>query len=295
MKPETRRRLESLPTAAESSQLSPGSVRDSHYWDEIADVWEAAHAQALWREHSDTVNRSLFDGWLQFGLERVLKTDLWDEAMGDGLYPVLATRARAVTGIDISGAIVEAARTRYPALEGLVADVRRLPFEDASFDGIVSNSSLDHFESGGDIVASIRELRRVLRPDGQLLLTLDNPANPLVALSKALPRRALNRLWLRYSDASARLGMLPYYVGATYGQRRLRRLLAEEGFDVREVRAVVHSPRVLAVIVANVLEHRGSTEAQERFLRRLMALERLGTWPTRFLTGHFVAVRAVRR
>ncbi|MDX6510594.1 MAG: hypothetical protein QOE36_98 [Gaiellaceae bacterium] len=294
MKPEVRRRLEPLPGTAGGS-LPPGSESDSQYWDEIADIWEAAQAQALWREHSDTVNRSLFDGWLPFGLDRVLKTDLWDEAMGEGLYPVLSTRANAVTGVDISGAIVEAARSRYPSLEGVVADVRRLPFEDASFDGIVSNSSLDHFESAGDIVASIRELRRVLRSDGHLLLTLDNPANPLVALAKMLPRKALNRLWLRYGEASARLGMLPYYVGATYGQRRLRRLLAEEGFDVREVRAVVHSPRVIAVLLANVLENRGSTEAQERFLRRLMTLERLGTWPTRFVTGHFVAVRAVRR
>lgn len=293
---EPRDRLEAAdPAQPGSSELPAASERESEYWDEIADVWETAHSQALWREHSDAVNRSLFDGWLPFGLARVLKTDLWDEAMGEGLYPLLAARAREVVGIDISPAIVGAAVQRYAPLEGVVADVRRLPFDDASFDAVVSNSSLDHFESAGDIVASIRELRRVLRSDGHLLLTLDNPANPLVALAKALPRKTLNRVWLRYGRASARLGMLPYYVGATYGQRRLRRLLAEEGFDVREVRAVVHSPRVVAVLVANVLESRATPATQERFLRRLLALERLGAWPTRFVTGHFVAVRAVRR
>jgi hypothetical protein len=128
-----------------------------------------------------------------------------------------------------------------------------------------------------------------------LLLTLDNPANPLVAFSKALPRRALNRLWLRHGRLTGRVGLLPYYVGATVGRRQLVAMLGRSGFDVREAEAVVHFPRVLASLVGAALERTGSTAAGERFLRVLAAFERLSGGPAPFRTGHFVAVRAVRK
>jgi ubiquinone/menaquinone biosynthesis C-methylase UbiE len=42
---------------------------------------------------------------------------------------------------------VQAATDRYPRLDGRVASVFALPFDDTSFDAVVSNSTLDHFES----------------------------------------------------------------------------------------------------------------------------------------------------
>jgi hypothetical protein len=138
------------------------------------------------------------------------------------------------------------------------------------------------------LTGSVLELARVLRPGGTLVLTVDNPANPLVALAKALPREALNRTWLRWADASARLGLLPYHVGATYGRRRLRMVVREAGFVVEETTAIVHAPRPIAVMIGQQIQGGG------RFLRTLAALERLEQAPTRFVTGHFVAVRAKR-
>jgi SAM-dependent methyltransferase len=223
----------------------------------------------------------------------VLKTDVFDEAVGEGLYPPLAARAREVVVVDVSEPLLAAARRRYPALRAVRADVRALPFADGEFDAIVSNSTLDHFRSTDEIVRALRELRRVLRPGGRLLLTLDNPANPFVALTKLLPRGLLNRLWLG-RGGGARLGLVPYYVGATLGIRRLRRLLPQLGFDVEETAAIVHAPRPLAVVVGERLG-RASPPADGRFLAALMAFEQLARLPTRFLTAHFVAVRAVRR
>ena len=135
----------------------------------------------------------------------------------------------------------------------------------------------------------------MLRPGGVLLLTLDNPANPLVGLSKALPRGALNRLWLRHGRLTGRIGLLPYYVGATVGRRQLVAMLERTGFDVRELEAIVHVPRVLASLVGAGVARTGSAKAGRRFLRALAAFERLGRGPAPFRTGHFVAVRAVRK
>jgi SAM-dependent methyltransferase len=163
------------------------------------------------------------------------------------------------------------------------AVVRRLPFADGTFDVIVSNSTLDHFQTFDDITVSLRELHRVLQHRGELLLSLENPANVVVALRNALPFRPLNRL-----------NIVPYYVGATYGPRRLRRILRRLGFEVRDVTAVMHCPRVIAVVIARILERHGAPETQRRFLHLLIAFESLERWPTRFLSGYFVAVKAIK-
>ncbi|MFO1429193.1 MAG: methyltransferase domain-containing protein [Candidatus Competibacteraceae bacterium] len=256
----------------------PSVSDDLLYWDKVGADWRQAQPDKLWRAHSDAVNRQwLASWWPQRPVERVLKTDLFDEAVGGGLYGELVSRARFVVGIDIALTTVQAART------GIGADVRQLPFTDGVFDVIVSNSTLDHFQTEEELIGSLRELRRVLRPGGELLLTLDNAANPLVAIRNLLPFALLHRL-----------GLMPYQVGVTCGPRRLRRLLHETGFEVGRMGALLHCPRVLAVKRAAAVQRRGDAARQQRFLEGLMQWERLARWPTRWLTGYFVAVRAVR-
>jgi SAM-dependent methyltransferase len=264
-------------------------------WDGLARLWHEARPTPLWRRHSDAVNAKLVERWLPRDVDRVLKTDLFDEAVSGGLYRVLADRAREVIGVDVSREIVREAVGRHEGLQGSEADVRDLPFEDGFFDAVVSNSTLDHFEEEGEIVASLRELHRVLRPRGRLILTLDNPLNPINALAKALPRDWLNRVWFRHARLTARVGHVPYHVGETMGARRLRQVLPPLGFEILAQDAIVHAPRALAVVVAEFVAQRGNERTQQRLLQFLAACERLSGLPTRYVTGHFVAVSAVKR
>jgi SAM-dependent methyltransferase len=265
------------------------------HWDGLARLWAGARPTQLWRRHSDAVNSALVERWLPSQVGRVLKTDLFDEAMSMGLYPALAGRAEEVIGVDVSGEIVEAAAARHQGLQARQADVRELPFEDGSFDAVVSNSTLDHFQDQGEIVIALRELHRVLRGRGRLILTLDNPSNPLNAIAKALPRDWLNRVWVRHARVAARVGHVPYHVGETMGARRLREVLPPLGFEIQAQGAIMHAPRALAVVIAELTVRRGSVRAQRRVLGALDACERMSGWPTRYLTGHFVAVSAVKR
>ena len=259
-----------------------GSAR---YWNKVAGTWEGAHLQALWRVHSDAVNSELFARWLSDrSVESLLKTDLFDEALSDGLYSTLASQARQVYGMDLSAGILRIAGSRHAGLQSIITDVRSLPFNDNTFDVVVSNSTLDHFKTQEEIVTSLRELRRVLRPSGRLLLTLDNPANPVVALRQMLPFHVLNHL-----------GVLPYYIGATLGPHHLRRTLHRLRFEVREMGAVLHCPRMPAVVLCRLLARYGTSGMQRRFLHLLMTFESLSRWPTRFFTGHFIVVNALRR
>jgi SAM-dependent methyltransferase len=257
----------------------------ARYWDEVAEHWAGTTPQGLWRSHSDAVNVTLISRWLPAGgVERLLKTDIFDEAVSTGVLPGTSVPIRSAVGIDVSGAALESARSRYPRLHAVRADVRRLPFADGSFDAVISNSTLDHFASLEEIAVSLRELRRVLEPGGSLIITLDNRSNPVIALRGMLPYRLLNRL-----------GVVPYYVGATYGPVQLHNALIDAGFVVHNLEAIMHCPRVVAVAAAWVVERRTGPTIQRHFVRWLMSFERLARWPTRFRTGHFVAARATRR
>jgi SAM-dependent methyltransferase len=259
-------------------------VKASHYWETVAATWGAEHPQSLWRAHSDAVNLDLLGRWLPDERGKfLLKTDAFDEAFGNGLYPLLKTKTEHTVIVDVALSALAFARTRHGGACVIGTDARHLPFADGVFDAVVSTSTLDHFHSHAEVIASLREFHRVLRPAGQLLLTLDNPANPIIRLRNALPFR-----WLH------RLGLVPYYVGVTYGPRRLRCVLRQVGFEVREVGAVMHCPRVFAVAVARLLERHTGQASHRRFLHFLLAFEQLAHWPTRFLTGHFVAVRALK-
>jgi SAM-dependent methyltransferase len=232
--------------------------------------------------HSDATNTTLFARWLPSEpCATVLKTDLFDEAMGSGLYPLLSARGRRVAAIDVAPTVLAAATARYPALLAVEADVRRMPFAGDTFDVVVSNSTLDHFETHDEILASLRDFHRILRPGGRLLLTMDNLANPAVALRNALPYRLLHRLKL-----------VAYPIGATGGPGRLRRMLNESGFEVLETVALLHCPRALSVALARRCERRGTPQATARFLRTASRWERLARWPTRYLTGYFVGIYA---
>jgi SAM-dependent methyltransferase len=58
-----------------------------------------------------------------------------------------------------------------PLLHLEVADGRALPFEEASFDHAYSISVLEHIPDDGDAIA-LRELARMVRPGGRVLVTL---------------------------------------------------------------------------------------------------------------------------
>jgi SAM-dependent methyltransferase len=263
----------------------PAVLAKARYWDRVVDTWHEQSRDAVWRAHSDAVNGALLSRWLPpRHLRHVLKTDLFDEAVAEGLYPVLQRGAQQVTGIDISARVVDAARTRYPLLKAITADVLRLPFNDGEFQAVISFSTLDHFDSADQISSALCELHRVLSPGGTLVITLDNGSNPAVALRNRLPYPLLRRLRL-----------VLYENGVTYTPSRFVALLRSCHFEVGDLAFSIHSPRVVAVLMARVVERSANPLMRSRFLRWLATGERLGRWPSRALTGYFIAALATKR
>ena len=263
---------------AETENAGPPEV----YWDAVGREWQERHYDELWRRCSDEIHYL----WLDRVADNprgalVLKTDLFDEAFGDGLANWFEQRGNRVIGCDLAFSTARGAFHRRKCKSSVVCDVRHLPFGGGTFDCVLSDSTLDHFEDEGQIQRSLKELSRVLRPRGTLLLTMDNPRHPLVALRNLYPA-----IWRR-------LGIVPYSVGATCSAPRLRQLLEAAGFEVIDMGAILHAPRVLVVAVCGWLERRrGVRRPSAWLLRWLNRFEMLGRLPSRQLTGHFVAAVA---
>jgi SAM-dependent methyltransferase len=234
---------------------------------------------AWWRAQAGVARRFLRDSLPAIAPGPLLKTDVFDEASGPHHPLGDAPPGVRLVGMDIDRAVAGLARARLSA-EGrqvavVVADVGQLPFAAGAFAAVLSLSTLDHLSSEREIRAALAECFRVLRPGGRLLLTLDNPWNPEVALRWALPPAIVSRL---------RADTFP--LGVTLGRRRGRRALEETGFVVQTESYLVHVPRYPAIRILAWLDRRGRADRAERLVGRLEALAR---WPSRAFTGHYVA------
>lgn len=97
--------------------------------------------------------------------------DVLEVAVGTGLNLPHYPDGVRLTGIDLSPDMLDIARARADEL-GRDIDLREgdahdLPFPEASFDAVVCTYSLCNIP---DVERAVREMRRVLRPDGHLLL-----------------------------------------------------------------------------------------------------------------------------
>jgi SAM-dependent methyltransferase len=99
-----------------------------------------------------------------------------DAGCGSGpLSAALRAKGAVVTGFDASAAMVELARRRLGDDADLrVADLAApLPFADAEFDDVVASLVLHYL---GDWTKPLSELRRVLRPGGRLIASVNHPS-----------------------------------------------------------------------------------------------------------------------
>jgi SAM-dependent methyltransferase len=112
--------------------------------------------------------RRIAEALTAFGGLRLENARILDVGCSAGLVTAeLAARAAWVVGVDVDAAAVRHAARAHAAPRFLVASGTQLPFADGAFDAVVCNHVYEHV---ADPVALMREIRRVLRPDGACYL-----------------------------------------------------------------------------------------------------------------------------
>lgn len=122
-------------------------------------------------------------------IRRVLKTDLHEEAQGYGAILTNLPFVLNMVGIDRNMVVCENAQHHSKnRFEIVNADLITLPFEDETFDLIISISTIDH-SSKETMIQYIQEMGRVLRNGGLLFISINNRHNSLLYYTNLIERR----------------------------------------------------------------------------------------------------------
>ncbi|MEU9835281.1 class I SAM-dependent methyltransferase [Streptosporangium sp. NPDC048047] len=154
--------------AVPEESIGPAERAALNDYDPIAEGYSAENETNLLNAHYE--RPAILDLAGDVAGRRIL-----DAGCGSGpLSAALRDRGAVVTGFDASAKMLELARRRL----GDDADLRLadlsdpLPFPDASFDDVVASLVLHYLE---DWTAPLAELRRVLKPGGRLIVSVNHP------------------------------------------------------------------------------------------------------------------------
>jgi ubiquinone/menaquinone biosynthesis C-methylase UbiE len=98
-----------------------------------------------------------------------------DLGCGNGrLLEILQDKEIEYIGVDSSWKLIEIAKEKHPNFQFLVADALSLPFLENSFDKVFSISVFHHIPSEELRLQFLKEIKRILKPKGILILTVWN-------------------------------------------------------------------------------------------------------------------------
>lgn len=125
------------------------------------------------------------------------KCDIIDVGVGaGGTTPFISKIARRYLGVDYSEAMIEVCKERFPQLDVICADTTKMKaIDDVSFDlAIFSASGIDYISTDAGRINCLRELRRITRPNGTIIISSHN-AKALVTLPNFDGARGLRLIW----------------------------------------------------------------------------------------------------
>lgn len=208
------------------------------FWAGVGERFPDLGGAASTRYYADNERRLFTEHFPPLEGLRILKTDLWDEAKNTRILAWASRQGARACGIDIAEPIVIQARAAFDSgpgarycLLGVVADVRDLPFGDASFDAIYSMGTIEHFD---ETERAVEEMARVLKPGGRAIVGVPNRYDPFLRPLLATVLQAV--------------GLYGYGYEKSYSRRALKQMLEKAGLDVVAETAILFIPGWLRML-----------------------------------------------
>ncbi|ADH98163.1 class I SAM-dependent methyltransferase [Salisediminibacterium selenitireducens] len=146
----------------------------------------------------DLIDRSI-SGKQRRELLQYARGEILEVGVGTGANLPYYPKGVRVTGIDLSPGMLKKAKERMVTLAGDTdihleeMDVEELPFADKTFDTIVTSCV---YCSVPDPVKGMKEMRRVLKDDGEILMLEHmRSENPVIGFGMDLVNPVVRRLW----------------------------------------------------------------------------------------------------
>jgi ubiquinone/menaquinone biosynthesis C-methylase UbiE len=150
----------------------------------IQDKYSQAEVVAFWTQFAETGLQAA-EAWMLAQYAPSLPARILDLGCGAGRVTLaLAPQGYEVVGLDITAAMVQAAHTltAQKNLHGdfVQADLTQLPLTNDSFEvALIFIAAIQHIEGRAQRQAALRQIARILKDDGVLILALDNVAPAL--------------------------------------------------------------------------------------------------------------------
>ncbi len=104
--------------------------------------------------------------------EELVAGDLLEIGCGEGRgVELLAPKAESYTAVDKIEVVVESLSSKHPEGSFIQANIPPLPFEDNSFDTVVSFQVIEHIK---DDTTYLKEINRILKPGGKAYISTPN-------------------------------------------------------------------------------------------------------------------------
>src|SRR5580692_1662483 len=159
--------MDRMPPIPENS-AAPADPAVANNYDSFAEAYSAENETSLYNAYYERPATLALAG-------DVTGRRILDAGCGSGpLFAALRDRGAVVTGIDRSAGMLEQARRRLGDDADLqVAELGSpLPFPDDAFDDVTASLVLHYLRDWGPALA---ELRRVLKPGGRLIVSVNHP------------------------------------------------------------------------------------------------------------------------
>lgn len=201
-------------------------------WDAVArsmpDLFPAFSTQYYRRREIALIRR-------HFGLlqgRRILKLDLWNEAVNTRLLQWMQSEGAEAFGFDVSHLTASRARGNFGPRGSnaflVQADIREIPFKHNSFDFVYSMGTIEHINEYRD---ALREVHRVMKVGGHAIIGVPHKWNPFF---RPLLVAALERF-----------DKYPYSPEKSFSYGELRGVLESAGFRVRARTGILIFPGIL--------------------------------------------------
>jgi ubiquinone/menaquinone biosynthesis C-methylase UbiE len=140
-------------------------------FDAIAEIYDGVFASHITEHYLSRRARYL--------LELMPRGDALDVGAGTGMLAErLSTGGLNVVALDPFPQMLEQLRQRRPEISTVVGEGEAIPFADASFDLVYSVAVLHHIATPERVRRTLREMVRVTRPGGKIVVWDHNPLNP---------------------------------------------------------------------------------------------------------------------
>jgi SAM-dependent methyltransferase len=164
--------------------------------------------------------------------KRVLKLDLWNEAVNTRILNWMKSEGAKAFGVDISFVTTRRARENAFRNGGPLhlcqADIRNLPFESNSFDFVYTMGTIEHIDEYQD---ALREVQRTLKPGGNAIIGVPHKWNVF-----------LRPLLVRTLDM---FGKYPYSPEKSFSSMELRRAVEKAGLTVQSRTGILTAPGII--------------------------------------------------